>query len=350
MIKTKLTELLGIKHPIILAGMNWITEPKLVAAISNAGGLGILAIARLNPEEVKEQIREIRELTDKPFGVNQVLRRETARENIEAVLEEKVPVINYSLGRPWFAEQVHGYGGKVIGTIAIARHALRAEQLGVDALIVTGHEAAAHGDKATSMVLIPIVASQVKIPVIAAGGFYDGRGLAAALALGAGAISMGTRFIATKECIVHDNFKKLILKASEQDTLYSDVFDGMPGRVLKSKGAEEMMKGGFPLFEGIRSALEVKRIMNISLGKFISLSLGMMKGDEKLSLFQQARFAVGASRHLQAINEGNEENGFMFAGQNVGGINDIPSCKELVERVVAEAEKVLETTKGYIYS
>ena len=350
MIKTKITELFGIKHPIIMAGMNWITEPKIVAAVSNAGGLGILATAHLNPEEIKKQIREIRELTDKPFGVNQILHRETAKDNIAAALEEKVPIINYSLGRPWFIEQVHEYGGKVIGTIAIAKHALRAEQLGVDALIVTGYEAAAHGDKATSVILIPIVASQVKIPLIAAGGFYDGRGLAAALVLGAGAISMGTRFIVTKECIVHDNFKKLIVKATEQDTLYSDAFDGMLGRVLKTKGAEEMMRGGFPLFEGIRSALEIKRIMNISLGKFISLSLGMMKGDEKLSLLQQARFAVGAARHLQAINDGNEENGFMFAGQDVGGIDDIPGCKELIERVVAEAEKVLEAAKGCIYS
>ena len=350
MIKTKITELFGINHPIILAGMNWITEPKMVAAVSNAGGLGILAIAHLAPEEIRKQIREIRELTDKPFGVNQVLHLATARENIEIAIQEKAPIINYSLGRPWFIEKVHEYGGKVVGTIAIARHALRAEQLGVDAIIVTGHEAAAHGDKATSMILIPIVANQVKIPLIAAGGFYDGRGLAAALVLGAGAISMGTRFIVTKESIVHDNFKKLILKATEQDTLYSDVFDGMLGRVLRTEAAEGMMKGGFPIFKGVSSALEIKRIMNISLGKFISLSLGMMKGEEKLSLLQQARFAVGAEKHRKAIYNGDEEDGFMFAGQNSGGIDDIPSCKELVERVVAEAEKVLETTRERLHS
>lgn len=139
--------------------------------------------------------------------VNQPLHRGRAKENIQAAIEEKVPFINYSLGKPWFIDQVHAYGGKVVGTIAIARHAGRAAQMGCDALNVTGHEAAAHGADATSLVLIPFVTSTVKIPVIAAGGFYDGRGLAAALSLGDAGISMGTRFILTQESTVHDNFQ-----------------------------------------------------------------------------------------------------------------------------------------------
>jgi enoyl-[acyl-carrier protein] reductase II len=237
MFKTPMTELFGIKHPIMLAGMNWITEPKLVSAVCNAGGLGILATAATHPDETRKRIQQIRKLTDKPFGVNQILIGPGAQENIQVAIEEKVPVINYSLGKPWFIDQVHKYGGKVLGTTAIARHAVRAEQLGCDAIVITGHEAAAHGADATSLVLIPIVANQVKIPVIAAGGFYDGRGLAAALVLGADGISMGSRFMLTKESNVHDNFKQLCLKATEQDTLYSDHFDGMPGRALKSQGA-----------------------------------------------------------------------------------------------------------------
>ena len=346
MFRTAITELLGIKYPIMLAGMNWITEPKLVSAVCNAGGLGVLATGHFTPEKARENIREIKTLTDKPFGINQMLQVPLARENIEVAIEEKVPIINYSLGRPWFIEQVHEYGGKVIGTIAIARHAIRAEQLGVDAIVVTGHEAGAHGDKATSLILIPIVAHQVKVPLIAAGGFYDGRGLAAALVLGAGAISMGTRFMLSQESIVPGNFKKLCLKATEQDTLYSDVFDGMPGRVLKTKAAEVMMKGGFPLVRAVTGAMETKRMLKLSLWDFIRSSLRMMKAEERLSLFMQARFAAGSIRSEKAVYDGDEEEGVLYAGQDCGGINDIPSCQEIIERIIVEAEEVLKTVGG----
>ncbi|OGP65891.1 MAG: hypothetical protein A2170_03095 [Deltaproteobacteria bacterium RBG_13_53_10] len=233
-----------------------------------------------------------------------------------------------------------------MGTIAIARHAVRAAQLGCDMVVVTGHEAAAHGDVATSMVLIPLVTSQVKIPLIAAGGFYDGRGLAAALVLGADAISMGTRFILTQESDVHENFKQLCLQATEQDTLYSDVFDGLPGRALKSPGAEAMMKGGFPLFRSMSSALEVKRILHLPFWKFIGLSWSMMKSEEGKNLLIQARAADGAIHHLKAVHEGDKGQGFIFAGQSVGGINDIPGTRELIERIVQEAEKRLETVNS----
>lgn len=342
MIKTRITGLLGIKHPIMLAGMNWITTPKLVSAVCNAGGLGILATAASTPEETRKKIREIRNLTDKPFGINQVLIGPGAKENIAVAIEEKVPVINYSLGKPWFIDQVHAYGGMVMGTIAIARHAARAAQLGCDILVATGHEAAGHGDVATSLVLIPLVASMVKLPLIAAGGFYDGRGLAAALLLGADAISMGTRFIVTQESNVHDNFKKRLMKATEQDTLYGDVFDGMPGRVLKSPGAEAIMQHGLSVSQSIKSALAVKRILNLSSGKFLALSWSMMKSEEGKNLLMQARQANGAIRHLKAINEGDEKEGFLFAGQCAGGIQDVPTCQELIDRTVAEAEKALE--------
>ena len=350
MLKTRFTEMLGIKHPVMLAGMNWITTPKLVAAVCNAGGLGILATAAHTPQETRKKIREIKKLTKKPFGINQILIGPGAKENIDVAIEEKVPIINYSLGKPWFVDQVHAYGGKVMGTIAIARHAVRAAQLGCDMLAVTGHEAAAHGDAATSLVLIPLVASQVEIPLIAAGGFYDGRGLAAALVLGADATSMGTRFMLTKESNVHENFKQLCLKATEQDTVYSDVFDGMPGRALKSPGAVAMLKKGFPLLQSVKSALEVKRILNLSFGKFVGLSLSMMTSGEGKGLLIQARSANGAIHHLKAINEGDEKEGFLFAGQSVGGINDIPSTKELIERIAAEAEKRLQAVGKNIRS
>ena len=341
MLKTRMTEMFGIERPIMLAGMNWITEPKLVSAVCNAGGLGLLAIARCNPKETRANIRQIRDLTDKPFGINQILIGPSAKENIAVAIEEKVPIINYSLGKPWFVKDVHAYGGKVVGTIAIAKHAAKAVQLGCDALVVTGHEAAAHGAAATSMVLIPLVASIVKVPLIAAGGFYDGRGLAAALALGADGISMGSRFMIVKESMVHDNFKRLCIEATEQDTLYDNVFDGMDGRVLKTKEAEEMTKRGFPVVEAIKGALLVKKLMNLSLLKFMGVSLEMLKAEEGHPLMVLARQAVGNMKHLKALNEGDIEGGILFAGQCCGGIADNPTTKELMDRIMAEAEATL---------
>lgn len=341
MIKTKMTEMFGIKHPIMLAGMNWITEPNLVSAVCNAGGLGILAIARCNPKETKDNIRQIKDSTDKPFGINQILVGPAAKENIAVAIEEKVPIINYSLGKPWFINDVHAYGGKVVGTIAIAKHAVKAVQLGCDALVVTGHEAAAHGAAATSMVLIPLVASMVNVPLIAAGGFYDGRGLMAALALGADGISMGSRFMVVKESKVHDNFKRLCIEATEQDTLYSNVFDGMNGRVLKTKEAEAMTKKGFPLVEAFKGALLVKNLLNLSLAKFIGISVEMLKAEDGHPLLILARQAVGNMKHLKALNEGDVEGGILFAGQCCGGIADIPSTQELIDRIMVEARATL---------
>ncbi|MBW2599048.1 MAG: nitronate monooxygenase [Deltaproteobacteria bacterium] len=341
MFKTRMTEMFGVQHPIMLAGMNWITEPKLISAVCNAGGVGILATARCTPEETRENIKQIRDMTDKPFGINQILIGPGAKENIEIAIEEKVPFINYSLGKPWFVDDVHAYGGKVVGTIAIARHATRAVQLGCDALIITGHEAAAHGAAATLMVLIPLVASMVDVPLIAAGGICNGQGMAAALALGADGISMGSRFMVTKESMVHDNFKQLCLEATEQDTLYDNVFDGMDGRVLKTKEAEAMTKRGFPIVESIKGALLVKKLFKLSFLKFAGLSIEMVRAEEGHPLMVLARQAVGNMKHMKALNEGDVEGGILFAGQCCGGIKDVPTVKELIDRTIAEAEETL---------
>jgi enoyl-[acyl-carrier protein] reductase II len=344
MIKTKMTEAFGIQHPVMLAGMNWISTPKLVAAVSNAGGLGTLAIAQYSPEDTRKNIRQIRELTDKPFMVNQPLHRGWAKENIQAAIEEKVPFINYSLGKPWFIDQVHAYGGKVVGTIAIAKHAARAQELGCDALIVTGHEA-----DATSLVLIPMVTSLVKLPVIAAGGFYDGRGLAAALSLGAAGISMGTRFILTKESMVHDNFKQLCLKASEQETLYSTAFDGMPGRALKTPVTEKMVAGdSFSLLRALPNALEIKRILKQNWFQFLGTAWKMMGAEGGGDMVQMARLANGTMRHQKGIYDGNTQEGILFVGQVTGPIRDLPTVKDLVDRIMAEAEQTLEKTNRMV--
>lgn len=342
MIKTAMTELFGIQHPIMLAGMNWISTPKMVAAVSNAGGVGTLATASLTPEDTLKNLREIRKMTDKPIMINQPLHKGFAKENVQVAIDEKVPFINYSLGKPWFIDQVHAYGGKVIGTIAIAKHAMSAVKLGCDAVVVTGHEAAAHGADATSLILIPLVASMVKIPIIAAGGFYDGRGLAAAIALGAAGISMGTRFILTQESLVHQNFKQLCLNATEQDTLYSNVFDGMPGRALKSPMAVKMMEGdSLALMRAIPNALKVKSALKQSWPQFMKTAWEMMMGEGQNAL-QMARMATGAVRHQKALYEGDVKEGFMFVGQATGAINDIPTVKDLVDRIITEAETTLK--------
>lgn len=338
MFNTRMTELFGIHHPVMLAGMNWITEPGLTAAVCNAGGLGMLATARFSPDEARENIREIRRRTDRPFGINQALALPGARENVEVAIEEKVQIINYALGKPWFIDRVHAYGGKVIGTTATVRHALRAEQLGCDAVIVTGHEAAGHGTAATSLVLIPMAAAHLKVPIIAAGGFYNGRGLAAALALGADGISMGTRFSLTRESLVHSNFKQLCLQATELDTLYGNAFDGMPGRVLKTRAAEKMMKGGIQFREAFQGAAEIRQMLRLPWWKFAALSLQMWKAEEGSPLWSQARQAVGMRRHLRAINDGDVNEGILFAGQDCGGIDDLPGIEELIMRLIAEAE------------
>ena len=226
--KTRITELFGIKYPIILSGMSWISVPKMVAAVSNAGGLGILATGPLNAEQTRKAIKEIRSLTDKPFGANATLLFPGASENAKVLLEEKVPVINFSLGKgDWLVAAAHAYGGKVIATVVNARHARRAQDYGADGVVATGHEAAAHGEHITSLVLIPSLVDTIDIPVIAAGGFADGRGLAAALALGAEGIAMGTRFMTTRESPLHEIYKNLSIEKDVNDTLFSDRFDGI---------------------------------------------------------------------------------------------------------------------------
>jgi enoyl-[acyl-carrier protein] reductase II len=343
MIKTRMTELFGCKHPIMLAGMNWVTTPELVAAVCNAGGLGIFATARCTPEETRKNIREIRKLTDRPFGINELLiLGQVARDTIQVAIEEKVPVINYTLGKPWFIDDVHKYGGKVIGTTAFVKHAIKAAELGCDAIIVTGAEAAAHGEEASTLVMLPIVAGKVKIPIISAGGYGDGRGLAAALSLGASGISMGTRFALTRESMVHENFKQLCLKAGENDTIVSTKFDGMRGRALKTPVTERIAKGGFPLADAFRGAYETKQLFNLSWPKFIGMSFAMMGSDDEHPLWVQARQAAGYRRHTMAIYDGNTKEGIYFAGQILGACNDVPTVAELVDRIMVEAEATIK--------
>ena len=335
--KTRLTELLGIEHPIMLAGMGFLADdPNLVAAVSNAGGLGLLATGVLTPEQTRAAVREVRALTDKPFGANVTLQFDYARENAVVLLEEKVPVINWSLGKAdWLIKAVHEYGGKALGTVVIARHAIRAEQDGADAVVVTGHEAAGHGGDVTSLVLIPTIASRVKIPVIAAGGFCDGKGLVAALALGAEGISMGTRFALTKESRLPQHLRQLCLNASEEDTLYVQMADGLGGRMLRSTAAEVIASERLSLRKSMRSAMELKRMLNIPLWRLA------VDGLKARSVKGLARQAMSAASLRRALEDGDEKAGTITVGQVIGRIDDVPTCREMIDRMIAEAELVM---------
>jgi len=260
--QTRVTELFGIKYPIMLSGMSWISVPKMVAAVSNAGGLGIIATGAINAAETRKAIHQTRELTDKPFGINASLLFPGAAENAKVGLEEKVSVINFSLGKgDWIVKAAHEYGGKVIATVVNNRHAKRAQDYGCDGLVVTGHEAAAHGGDATSLVLVPSIVDAVNIPVIAAGGFADGRGLMAALALGADGIAMGTRFMTTKESPLHENCKRLSLEKGVTDTIYGPYFDGLECRSMKTRAAEKAYRRGFLGLPNFPAALINSRSM-----------------------------------------------------------------------------------------
>ena len=353
--KTRMTELFGIKYPIMLAGMNWLTTPKLVAAVSNAGGLGVLAGQRYNADRLRAVIKEIREQTDKPFGINLTL-GVGARERIPVVIEEKIPVLNYALGRPPeiapLIEAVHGYGGKVIGTIALLRHALRSEQLGADAVIITGYEAASHSGNVGALVLVPTIAEALKVPCIGAGGYADGRGLAAALALGAEGISMGSRLAATQEAEVADTVKETWVKSTEEDTIIDPAFDGINCRVLRNKAAEDLLKKkALPLFDALSAALYMKRNLNLAWGELFRTANNLRRqqtgiGGGQRGLASAMRFAVGGRLFAKATEEGDTENGILMMGQTVGRIKDVPTVAEIIERTVKEAAEILESMKA----
>jgi len=350
--KTRMTELFGIQYPIMLAGMNWLTTPKLVAAVSNAGGLGVLAGQQYTADKLREAIREIREHTDKPFGINLTL-GVGARERIPIVIEEKIPVLNYALGRPPeiapLIEAIHGYGGKVIGTIAMLRHALRSEQLGADALVVTGYEAASHSGNVGALVLVPTIAEAVKVPCIGAGGYADGRGLAAALALGAEGISMGSRLAATQEAEVADTVKQTWVNSSEEDTVIDPAFDGINCRVLRNDAANKLLeKKSFPLFDAISAGMHMKGALGLSWGQLLTEANRLRKqatgiGGGQRGLASAMRFAVGSRLFSKATTGGDPVNGILMMGQTAGRIKDIPTVAEVIERTVKEAEDILQT-------
>ena len=304
--KTKITELLGIEYTIIQGGMAWVAEYHLAAAVSEAGGLGIIGAASAPPEVVREQIQKVKELTDKPFGVNVMLMNPNAPEVAQVVVEEGVKVVTTGAGNPGkFIDMWKEAGVKVIPVVASVAMAKMMERGGADAVVAEGTESGGHIGSATTMTLVPQVVDAVKIPVIAAGGIGDGRGLAAAFMLGAEAVQMGTRFVVAKESIVHPNYKERIIKAKDIDSEVTGRSTGHPIRVLRNQMTREYLK----------------------------------MEEEGVGLEELERLTLGSLR--SAVMDGDVVKGSLMAGQIAGLVSKEQTCKEMIEEIVAQAESLL---------
>ena len=305
--KTRVTELLGIEKPIIQGGMAWVAESHLAAAVSNAGGFGLIGAANAPAEWVRNYIHEARELTDKPFGVNIMLMSPFAEDIAQLVTEEKIAAVTTGAGNPEkYMAQWKAAGIKVIPVIASVALAKRMERVGADAVVAEGTESGGHIGQATTMTLVPQVVDAVQIPVIAAGGIGDGRGMAAAFMLGAEAVQMGTRFCVADECVIHDKYKDRILKAKDIDSEVTGRSHGHPVRGLRNKMTREYLK-----LEAEGASFE--QLENLTLG-------GLRK----------------------AVVEGDTDNGSVLAGQIAGMITKRQSCQEIVDEVMDQAERLLK--------
>lgn len=305
--KTKITELLGVEYPIIQGGMAWVAEYHLAAAVSEAGGLGIIGAGGAPASFVREQIQKAKELTKKPFGVNVMLMNPEADEIAKVVVEEGVKVVTTGAGNPGkYMAMWKEAGIKVVPVVASVGLAKMMERAGADAVVAEGTESGGHIGSATTMTLVPQVVDAVSIPVIAAGGIADGRGFAAAMMLGADAVQMGTRFLVAKECTVHDNYKQKVIAAKDIDSAVTGMSNGHPVRQIRNKLTREYLQ------------LE----------------------KEGASLEEMEKLTLGSLR--KAVVEGDVVTGTIMAGQIAGMVSKEQTCKEMIEEIMSEAEKLLK--------
>ena len=304
--KTRVTELLQIEYPIIQGGMAWVAEHHLAAAVSEAGGFGLIGAASAPPEIVREEIRKAKELTDKPFGVNIMLLNPNADEVAKIVVEEGIQAVTTGAGNPEkYMSMWKEAGVKVIPVVASVAMAKRMERYGADAVVAEGMEAGGHIGNQTTMALIPQIVDAVNIPVIAAGGIGDGRGIAASFMLGAEGVQMGTRFVVADESIVHENYKNRIVKAKDIDSVVTGQSTGHPVRCLRNQMTKEYIK----------------------------------KEQEGVPFEELERMTLGSLR--KAVMDGDILNGTVMAGQIAGLVSKRQSCKEILQEIMGKAEKLL---------
>lgn len=309
--KTRITKLLGIVHPVIQGGMAWVAEHNLAAAVSEAGGLGIIGAGGAPAQFVREQIRQVKAVTDKPFGVNIMLMNPEADEIARVVVEEGVSVVTTGAGNPGrFMAMWKEAGIRVIPVTASVAMAKLMERAGADAVVAEGTESGGHIGEATTMTLVPQVVDAVSIPVVAAGGIADGRGLAAAMMLGAEAVQIGTRFVVAAESIAHDNFKKKIIAAKDIDSEVTGRTHGHPVRQLRNQMTREYLK-----LEKAGASFE----------ELEQLTLGALR---------------------KSVMEGDTVNGTLMAGQIAGMVSREQPCREIIAEIVEDAERLLGTAGG----
>ncbi|MBI2328660.1 MAG: nitronate monooxygenase [Chloroflexi bacterium] len=312
MLKTAICDLLGIRHPIIQGGMAHVATVELVSAVSNAGGLGIIGAGYYQPDWVRQQIRLTRQQTSQPFGVNIQLTSIFTEQVVEVVLQEKVAVVTTGAGNPeTYISRFKQNGIKVVPVVASVDSAKRLEQTGADAIVAEGMESGGHVGETTTMALVPQVVDSVRIPVVAAGGIADGRGLVAALALGAQGVQIGTRFVCSRECIAHPRYKQKILEADDGSTVVTRQTVGYPLRTLRNSLTEQV------------KALEEAGISR-----------------EELELFDRGRMYLG-------LIEGDIEEGSLLAGQIAGLIKEIKPVRVIIEEIMAEAETIITSLKDF---
>lgn len=308
MIKSRICEILGIKYPVFQGGMAWVADADLAAAVSNAGGLGIIAGMNMNGEQLRAEIKKARALTDKPFGVNVMLMSPYTPEVAEVIVEERVPVVTTGAGNPLpYIKKWIDAGVKVIPVVASVSLAKMVAKRGATAVVAEGGESGGHIGEANTMPLIPQVVDAVDIPVIAAGGIADGRGMAAALMLGADGVQMGTAFLVAKECNVHQTYKDKVIRAGDADTVVNGRKVGHPARALKSPFTRS----------------------------FTDLENGANATDEEIMAF-------GSGALRRAVQEGDWERGSFLCGQIAGLVKEERTCKEIVESIAAQAENLLK--------
>jgi NAD(P)H-dependent flavin oxidoreductase YrpB (nitropropane dioxygenase family) len=341
--RTALTDLVGVEHPIVQTGMGWVAGPRLVAGSANAGALGILASATMTFDQLVAAIDEVRGRTDKPFGVNLRADAADASDRVDLLIERRVKVASFALApKQEFIERLKAAGSVVVPSIGAAKHARKVADWGADAVIVQGGEGGGHTGGVATTLLLPSVLDAVDIPVIAAGGFFDGRGLAAALAYGAAGIAMGTRFLLTKESTVPDEVKKLYLQHDLNGTVVTTRVDGMPHRVLRTELVDHLEDSSraVGLYHAARNAGRFKRLTKLTWRDMIKEGLATKQGKEQT--WSQLIMAANTPMLLRAgLVEGNTRAGVLASGQVVGMLADLPSCQELIAGIVAEAEAII---------
>ncbi|KAB1145670.1 nitronate monooxygenase [Streptomyces luteolifulvus] len=338
--ETALTRLVGVRHPIVQTGMGWVAGPRLVSATANAGALGILASATMTPDRLREAIREVKSRTRAPFGVNLRADAADAGDRVSIMIEEGVRVASFALApSPELIAGLKEAGVVVIPSIGARRHAEKVAAWGADAVIVQGGEGGGHTGEVATTVLLPQVVDAVRIPVVAAGGFFDGRGLVAALAYGAAGVAMGTRFLLTSESTVPDVVKARYLAATVKDVTVTRAVDGLPHRMLRTDLVASLENAGRAraLFQAVRRAAGFRTLSGLTWRQLVRDGLALKHGKD-LS-WSQVLLAANTPMLLKsAMVDGRTDLGVMASGQVAGVIDDLPSCAELVQRIMKEAD------------